>query len=165
MTKHGSIRACALGASLVVVVASCVAVEPAPSATIGAGPSDAAGAIAEFVRLADDARADAGCRAPLTWHDGVASVAQAHSDDMQRNDYYDHIDRAGRTPMERIQAAGIRVRAVAENIAQGQPTGAVVFRGWMDSPGHRRNLLNCEYTHHGVGLAGRYWTHVLVRLR
>ena len=164
MRKHGSIHARALVA-IVVLVASCVAVQPAPPATMGAGPADPAGAIAEFVRLAEDARADAGCAAALAWHDGVANVAQAHSDDMQRNDYYDHVDRAGRTPMERIQAAGIPVWAVAENIAAGQPSGAIVFRSWMDSPGHRRNLLNCEYTHHGVGLAGRYWTHVLVRLR
>ncbi len=165
MSKHGHARLRALAATAICALAACVSVEPAPRATIGTGPANADDAIAEFVRLANGARADAGCLGTLAWHEGVARVAQGHSEDMRDREYYDHVDRAGRTPMQRVQAAGIAVSAVAENIAHGQPDASVVFRSWMDSPGHRRNLLNCDYTHHGLGLAGRYWTHVLVRLR
>ena len=120
-------------------------------------------AIADFVSLANRARLDAGC-GTLAWHGDVAAVAQAHSEDMVARDYFHHVDRMGRTPMQRVQAATIPVNAVAENIAQGHQTGAAVLNGWLDSPDHRRNLLNCQYTHHGVGLAGSTWTHVLVRL-
>lgn len=125
---------------------------------------DPATAIADFVELANQARADAGCSGRLVWHEGVAAVAVAHSDDMSRRDYFNHVDPQQRTPMDRVQAAAIPVSAVAENIALGQPSGRAVFESWRDSPGHRRNMLNCGYTHHGVGLVDGYWTHVLVRL-
>lgn len=162
--KHRLSRTRALVAGTAWTLASCAA-PAAPRPTYGTGPSDTAAAIAEFVALADAARADAGCARPLVWHDGVAGVARAHSDDMRRRDYFDHVSPDGRTPMQRVQAAGIGVTAVAENIALGQPTGQAVFRSWMESAGHRRNLLNCEYTHHGLGHVGGYWTHVLVRPR
>ena len=121
-----------------------------------------AAAIDEFVALANQARADAGCRRPLVLHAGVIAVAQAHSEDMRRRDFFDHDNPEGLTPMGRVQAAGVEVWAVAENIALGQPTGRAVFESWRDSPGHARNMLNCDYSHHGVGLAGAHWTHVLV---
>lgn len=165
MNKHGLTRARALVAGGICALASCVPAEPTQSGTYGEGPSSPAAAVAEFERLANDARADAGCDRALIRHDGVAAVARAHSEDMRARDYFDHVTPDGRTPMRRVLDAGIGVMAVAENIALGQATGASVFRSWMDSPGHRRNLLDCEYTHHGVGLAGPYWTHVLVRLR
>lgn len=165
MNKHGLTRTRALVAGGICAFAACAPAEPAPSGNFGEGPSSPAAAIAEFERLANDARAAAGCGRALVRHEGVEGVARAHSEDMRRRDYFDHVTPDGRTPMQRVQGAGIGVTAVAENIALGQATGAAVFRSWMDSPGHRRNLLDCEYTHHGVGLAGPYWTHVLVRPR
>ena len=165
MIQHGIMGARALVATSICTLAACVAPQPAPSAGVGPGPQDAIAAVAEFIRLANDARAAAGCDRPLVRHDAVTGVAQAHSEDMRRREYFDHVDPAGRTPMQRVQAAGISVSAVAENIARGQPSGQAVFRSWMDSTGHRHNLLDCDYTHHGVGLAGAHWTHVLVRLR
>jgi len=121
-------------------------------------------AIAEFVALANGARRDAGCAGTLIWHADVAAVALAHSRDMSARDYFSHVDQLGRTPLDRVQAATIPVTAVAENIALGGRSAATVFEGWMGSPGHRRNLLDCRFTHHGVGLADGYWTHLLVRL-
>lgn len=151
-----------LATAAICLLAACVAA--APPAMVGTGPANPAAATADFARVANQARVEAGCSA-LVWHAGVAGVAQGHSEDMHRRDYFDHESPEGRTPMQRVQAAGVGVMAVAENIAHGQATGQAVLRSWMDSAGHRRNLLNCEYTHHGVGLAGAYWTHVLVRLR
>ena len=150
---------------LTTALGACAAAPVVIPATEAPPPSNPDAAIAEFVALANDARRANGCEASLVWHDGVAAVAAAHSEDMRRREYFDHVDPGGRTPMQRVQAAGVPVRAVAENIALGQPTGRVVFETWRDSPGHRRNMLNCEYTHHGVGLSGAYWTHLLVALR
>lgn len=147
------------------LTAAAAACAPAPvviPATAAPPPANPDAAIAEFIALANDARRTSGCDAPLVWHEAVGAVAAAHSEDMRRRGYFDHVGLDGRTPMQRVQAAGIAVRAVAENIALGQPTGRAVFESWRDSPGHRRNMMNCEYTHHGVGLAGPYWTHVLV---
>jgi uncharacterized protein YkwD len=154
-----AIRRLALLAAL--FAAGCVVQPMTPSSDAPAivDPDDA---IAEFVAGANRERVAAGCGA-LEWSDEVAAVAQEHSADMRDHDYFDHVDRQGRTPMQRVQAARLPVRAVAENIANGHRTGAAVLQGWLDSPGHRRNLLDCDYTHHGVGLAGTYWTHVLVR--
>jgi uncharacterized protein YkwD len=156
--RHGPV----LLPTLLTALSAC-AVAPAVVPATESPPANPSEAVAEFVALADAARRDAGCGTPLEWHDGIADLARAHSEDMARHAYFDHVDRSGRTPMQRVQAADIPVRAVAENIARGQRTGADVFRSWRGSPGHSRNLLNCEYTHHGVGLSGGYWTHVLVR--
>ena len=161
-TPRRASRACAL--ALLLAIGACVVVEQQP-ATSAPPPANPSGEIAEFIALANEARADAGCTEPLILESDVAAVAQSHSEDMQRRDFFDHENPDGRTPMQRVLAYGIPVRAVAENIALGQPTGRVVLESWLDSPGHRQNLLNCDYTHHGVGLAGAYWTHVLVRLR
>lgn len=161
MTPVGLLAALLLGQGCV-VPATNVPPVPAERAPAVSDPDDA---IDEFVALANRARADAGCPAPLIWEGDLAAIAQMHSEDMRRRGYFDHVTPEGRTPANRVQAAGIPITAVAENIALGQPTGRAVFESWRDSPGHRRNLLNCEYTHHGVGLAGAHWTHVLVRLR
>ena len=147
------------------VLALACAVAPAPAPVATTPVEDPDDAIEEFVALANQERRASGCTRDLVWSDDVAAVAQAHSEHMRRRGFFEHVDPDGRTPMNRVQAAGIPVMAVAENIALGQPTGRAVFESWRDSPGHRRNMLNCEYGHHGVGLAGAYWTHVLVRLR
>jgi uncharacterized protein YkwD len=62
-----------------------------------------------------------------------------------------------------VTNAGYRWSAVAENIAMGYPDPAAVMTGWMNSPGHRTNILNCQYRQLGVGVAAsakgaRYWT-------
>ena len=158
--KSPAALAAALLLNACVVTATNVA--PTPAGEAPAVP-DRDEAIDEFVALANRARADAGCAAPLIWRDDIAAVAQAHSEDMRRRGYFDHVTPDGLTPLDRVQGAGIAVWAVAENIALGQPTGASVYESWRGSAGHRRNLLNCEYTHHGVGLAGAHWTHLLVR--
>ncbi|HEX7118185.1 MAG TPA: CAP domain-containing protein [Longimicrobiales bacterium] len=117
-------------------------------------------AIEHFVALAQDARRQAGCP-PLVWDTRAAAVARAHSRDMLRRGYFSHETPEGRSAFDRMRAAGIRYSAAAENIAYGARTGAQVYNQWIGSRGHRRNLLNCRYTRHGIGLAGDLWTHVL----
>jgi uncharacterized protein YkwD len=118
----------------------------------------------EVVRLTNAERAKAGCGALK--HDArLRAAAFGHSSDMSANSYFDHNSRDGRDFADRIRAAGFSFTAAGENIAQGYPTAAAVVNGWMNSPGHRQNILNCAYTHIGVGHAanGSYWTQDFAR--
>jgi uncharacterized protein YkwD len=107
-------------------------------------------------------RVSVGCPA-LAWNADVAGVAQAHSVDMIQRDYFAHDNPDGQSPFDRLRSAGIDYRSAAENIAYGYPTGSSVLSAWLDSPGHRRNIENCNLTEHGVGLEGSHWTHVFIR--
>lgn len=120
----------------------------------------AAAAIEDFTVLLDAARRNAGCPS-LTWDRKAAALARAHSTDMRRRRYFAHESPDGIDPFERMAAAGIPFSVAGENIAQGYRTGEELFRQWRDSPGHRRNMLDCRYTRHGLGNADDYWTHLL----
>ena len=77
--------------------------------------------------------------------------------------FYAHTSPDGGEPWHRAAAAGSARRTIGENIACGQRSPAEVVRGWMDSPGHRANILKPAFTHIGVGFAGggpagTYWT-------
>jgi uncharacterized protein YkwD len=111
--------------------------------------------------LTNAEREAAGC-APLAVDERLRTAARGHSHDMAVNDYFSHTSLDGRSPTDRAREAGYS-GGVGENIAMGYRTPEDVMRGWMNSDGHRRNLLSCRYTVIGVGLAydarGRaYWT-------
>ena len=129
----------------------------------GTGSSDS-GAEAEVLRLVNAERAKAGCR-PVTADATLARVAEAHSKDMAVNAYFDHNSQNGKTPFQRMAAAGYAYSFAAENIAAGQQTPASVMGSWMNSPGHKANILNCDLKELGVGVwtepgspYGIYWT-------
>ncbi|SEG94056.1 Uncharacterized conserved protein YkwD, contains CAP (CSP/antigen 5/PR1) domain [Nonomuraea solani] len=111
------------------------------------------------VRLTNQARLAKGCR-PLVHDAKLHLAAERHSADMAANNYFSHESRDGRTFDQRIRAAGFAFRAAGENIAKGQPSAASVVRAWLNSPGHRANIMNCSYTRIGVGHAakGPTWT-------
>jgi len=109
-------------------------------------------------------RVSVGCRV-LVWSAEVAAVAQAHSADMARRDFFDHINPDGKTPFDRLRRAGIPYSAAAENIAYGTASAKRVLELWLKSAGHRANIENCRYTHHGVGLSQGRWTQVFVEKR
>ncbi|CAL9350630.1 CAP domain-containing protein [Streptomyces sp. enrichment culture] len=125
-------------------------------------PDGLARTTAEVLALTNRERAGAGL--PALAADGrLARAAQAHSTDMVARDFYAHTDPDGGQPWDRAAAAGATRRTVGENIACGQRSPAEVVEGWMNSPGHRANILKAEFTHVGVGLAGggragTYWT-------
>lgn len=102
------------------------------------------------VELTNAERAAAGCAA-LTVNNTLATVAQDHAVDMGENDFFSHSSLDGRSPFDRMRAAGYRFSAAAENIAAGYQTPESVVAGWMASSGHRANILNCNYTQIGVG--------------
>jgi len=114
---------------------------------------------AEVTRLVNADRARAGC-APLAWDGAAAEAAQAHSEDMAARHYFDHTSPEGHTAVDRLRAGGGSYRALAENIAMGQQSAQEVVRGWLESPGHRRNIENCRYTRTGVGYRDLRWTQV-----
>lgn len=132
-------------------------------ATAGDPPSD--GELARALAAANRERATAGAK-PLAWSDGLAQVALKHSQDMVARDFFDHTNPDGLSPFDRMKAAGIRYGAAAENIAMNHsPDGEQVITQWMNSPGHRANLLSGSYGHMGLGVAkaasgARYWTQV-----
>lgn len=116
----------------------------------------------QVVDLVNAERAEAGC-APMTVDSRLVAAARAHSADMAARDYFDHTTPEGVTFDQRIRQAGFSFSAAAENIAYGYRDPESVMRGWMNSDGHRRNILNCRLTHIGVGLAygpnnRPYWT-------
>lgn len=133
---------------------------PAPSTA----PAPSGGVTTQVVTLTNAERAKAGC-GPLAVNATLTAVAQAHSQDMATNNYFDHNSQDGRTPFDRMTAAGYRYSTAAENIAAGQRTPQDVTTAWMNSPGHRANILNCALKQIGVGYAtgsssqyGVYWT-------
>ena len=113
-----------------------------------------------MLALTNAERAANGC-APLSADEGLAAVARSHSADMAARDYFSHDTPEGVDPFERASAAGQSARA--ENIAAGYWSASEVVAGWMASPGHRANILNCGLTRlgTGVGYGGAYgitWT-------
>ncbi|WP_025273896.1 CAP domain-containing protein [Haloglycomyces albus] len=101
------------------------------------------------VRLVNQRRTEANCPdvEPI---DTLEHAAYGHAEDMGVNDYFSHTSQDGRSPSDRAAAAGHQ-GGVGENIAAGQQTAEEVMRAWMNSDGHRANILNCDWTVIGVG--------------
>jgi uncharacterized protein YkwD len=125
---------------------------PARAAPVSRGPE------MDVITRTNAERVQAGCPA-LRFDSRLAAAARAHSADMVDQHYFEHNSLDGTTPDERAAAAGY-AELGGENIAYGQRSAAEVMNDWMNSPEHRRNILNCEYTTVGVGLdsRGMYWT-------
>ncbi|MGY5117133.1 CAP domain-containing protein [Streptomyces sp. 900105755] len=115
---------------------------------------------AEVLKLVNEERAKVGCSA-LSASSSLTKLAEAFSDDMAARNFFDHTDPDGRTPWDRAAAAGI-TNLGGENIARGQATAQAVMDAWMNSEGHRANILNCDFKTLGVGVhfgeGGPWWT-------
>lgn len=122
----------------------------------------------EVLRLVNVQRASNGLPA-LAWHEEAAQVAYEHDVDMDARNFFSHINPDGDSPLDRVVAAGISgFGSVGENIARGQSSPAHVMSDWMNSTGHRANILNAGYTHLGVGVHASgdiWWTQVFLSLR
>ncbi|WP_127081260.1 CAP domain-containing protein [Dulcicalothrix desertica] len=126
--------------------------------------------INRIVELTNAERQKAGLSL-LRLNSQLAVAAQKHSSDMAVQDYFNHQAKNGSSPFDRIKATGYRYSRAAENIYAGGSTPEDAVKGWMNSPGHRQNILNPEYQEIGVGyyfLANdtgsvnykHYWTQV-----
>ena len=113
----------------------------------------------QVVALINEQRAANGL-APLTLNEKLSDVARAKSQDMHDNNYFSHTSPTYGSPFDMLKTFGISYRAAGENIAMGYATPQAVVNGWMNSSGHRANILNSSYTQVGVGYVadGHYWT-------
>ncbi|GGX72952.1 CAP domain-containing protein [Streptomyces fructofermentans] len=129
---------------------------PSKEASTGTGST----AEAAVLSLVNDERAKAGC-SPVTASSTLAALAQTFSEDMAARSFFDHTDPDGASPWDRAEKVGI-ANLGGENIARGQADAAAVMEAWMNSPGHRANILNCDFKTLGVGAhfgaGGPWWT-------
>lgn len=97
---------------------------------------------------------------PFQLEEEVSKVAREKSRDMAENHYFDHNSPVYGSPFDMMRAYGITYQAAGENIAMGQRSPEEVVQAWMNSPGHRANILNPTFTHMGVGFVenGYHWT-------
>lgn len=137
--------------------------EKAPEKEKASAPvtvSAEAAAAAEVLRLVNDERAQVGCSA-VAANSSLADLAQDFSEDMAQRGFFDHTDPSGASPWDRAAKAGITDLG-GENIARGQADAAAVMDAWMNSPGHKANILNCDFKTLGVGVhfgsGGPWWT-------
>lgn len=117
----------------------------------------------EVVRLVNAQRAQNGLK-PLAENWELSRVARYKSADMASRRYFSHESPTYGSPYQMMRSFGISFRSAGENIAYGQRTPAAVVNAWMNSSGHRANILNSSYTHIGVGYCerGNYWTQMFM---
>lgn len=116
------------------------------------------------VELTNEARSEHGAE-PVKLDEELAEVAQRKSEDMEQKDYFSHTSPTYGSPSNMLNHYGIDYRKALENIAAGQQSPEEVVEGWLNSEGHRRNILDEEVTHIGVGFssAGSYWTQLFIK--
>ena len=117
----------------------------------------------EVIRLVNEIRAE-NCLKALTYDWELSRVARYKSQDMKDNRYFSHTSPVYGSPFQMMKNFGISFRSAGENIAKGYRTPQAVVNGWMNSSGHRANILNASYTHIGVGYVsdGNYWTQMFL---
>ncbi|MFZ5974290.1 MAG: SafA/ExsA family spore coat assembly protein [Bacillota bacterium] len=122
---------------------------------------------AEVIRLTNLERTKNGLPAlKSNWE--LSRVARYKSADMRDNKYFGHTSPVYGGPFQMMSDFGIHYSAAGENIAKGYYSAAAVVQGWMNSAGHRANILNANFTQIGVGLAidstgTKYWTQMFIR--
>lgn len=110
----------------------------------------------QVVTIVNQERAKNGLK-PLTVNATLTKVAQTKAQDMYQNKYFSHTSPTYGSPFDMMKQFGVSYRSAGENIAMGQKTPQEVMNGWMNSPGHRANILNSSYTQIGVGYVNGYW--------
>jgi len=128
-------------------------VKPTPAPTTGTGMGEFQ---TQVVTLVNQERAKVGLKALQT--DALLNkVATEKARDMDVNNYFSHTSPHYGSPFDMMRSFGVTYRSAGENIASGQPTPARVMQDWMNSPGHRANILNASFTKIGVGYVNGEW--------
>ncbi len=150
------------------------------AAYVAPARSQAPALAARALQLVNEARqhgARCGARSygpapPVTLSGTLDDVALGHAADMAEHNYFEHEDRAGRTPADRVRAVGYREKLVGENIAYGPTSAEEVVKGWLDSPGHCENIMDPRFAQMGLAYApgkvsrhGLYWVQLLAAPR
>lgn len=119
----------------------------------------------EILKLVNAERAKQNLK-PLTLDWQVSRVAQYKSDDMADKNYFSHTSPTYGSPFDMLKSFNVKYRSAGENIAKGQKTPTAVMTAWMNSEGHRANIMNANFTHLGVGYTVKngttYWTQMFV---
>ncbi len=136
---------------------------PGQTIRIPEGNDQAAAYEQEVIRLVNQIRQENALE-PLTYDWQLGRVARYKSQDMKDNRYFSHTSPVYGSPFRMIKDFGISYKSAGENIARGYTTPQAVVNGWMNSSGHRANILNESYTHMGVGYVaeGNYWTQMFI---
>jgi uncharacterized YkwD family protein len=121
----------------------------------------------EVLRLVNNERSKNGLQ-PLTLSQKLTSIANVKAADMRDRNYFDHTSPTYGSPFEMLQHFGVTYTAAGENIAAGQKNAEAVMRDWLNSSGHRANILNKEYKELGVGYVsggsyGTYWVQLFTK--
>ncbi|WP_456274942.1 CAP domain-containing protein [Bacillus sp. AK031] len=151
--------------------------QPEPESTAPAAPQTqpaqensteaVSGTLSQFekqvVDLTNQERAKNGLPA-LKVDTELSDVAREKSNDMQKKNYFSHTSPTYGSPFDMMNSFGIDYRAAGENIAMGQRSPEEVVKAWMNSEGHRKNILSSNFTHIGVGhnANGNYWTQMFI---
>lgn len=116
-----------------------------------------------MVELVNEVRAENGLGA-LKLNAELSDVARTKSQDMRDKGYFAHESPTYGSPFDMMKSFGISYRTAGENIAMGYTTPEAVMDAWMNSPGHRANILNGSFTEIGVGYVkdGNYWTQMFI---
>ncbi|GHI00255.1 SafA/ExsA family spore coat assembly protein [Neobacillus kokaensis] len=120
----------------------------------------------QVIQLTNQERAKYGLK-PLTANWELSRVARYKAMDMRDKNYFSHTSPTYGSPFDMIKNFGISYRSAAENIAAGQTTPAAAVKAWMNSPGHRANILSTSTNQIGVGYAkggayGHYWVQMFI---
>ncbi len=141
--------------------------EPSKDGNTDAQKPSADSSISEYekqvVEIVNRYRAENGLK-PLTLNTELSKVARLKSQDMKDKKYFSHTSPTYGSPFDMMKKFGISYRTAGENIAMGQRTPEAVMTAWMNSSGHRANILNSTYTQIGVGYVadGNYWTQMFI---
>lgn len=134
-----------------------------PGQKINVPTNEQASVEQEVIKLVNAERAKAGLSAlKEDWE--LSRVAKYKSQDMRDNNYFSHTSPIYGSPFTMMKNFGISYKSAGENIAKGQRTAAEVMKAWMNSEGHRKNIMSSNFTHIGVGYVanGNYWTQMFI---
>lgn len=136
---------------------------PGQVLTIPEADASVTGYEQEVIRLVNEIRVQNGLK-ELTYNWELGRVARYKSKDMHDNRYFSHTSPVYGTPFQMMKSFGITYRSAGENIARGQRSPEAVVNAWMNSSGHRANILNASFTQIGVGYVadGNYWTQMFI---
>ncbi len=118
----------------------------------------------QVVELVNKERAKAGLK-PLKLNWEVSRVARYKSEEMKNKNYFSHTSPVYGSPFDMLKAFNVKYRTAGENIAKGQKTPEAVMKAWMNSEGHRKNILSKTFTEIGVGYVDGstpYWTQLFI---
>lgn len=120
----------------------------------------------EFQKLVNNHRTTNTSCNSLAEYGPLNQNALNHSKDMMNRNFFSHTNPDGKSPFDRMSDDGIKYESAGENIAMGQKTASDVLTAWLNSSGHKANIENCNFTHHGIGFvegSSTYWTHVFAK--